>query len=133
MKRLIALLFAAAAGCAAAASPADYQNSLLAEARRSDAGFAGFSAARGERFYRASHGGDWTCATCHTNNPAATGSHTVTGKPVKPLAPAANPERFSDADKIEKWFKRNCNDVLKRPCTALEKGDLLAWLLTVKP
>ena len=34
--------------------------------------------------------------------------------------------------KVEKWFKRNCNDVLGRVCTPLEKGDVLSYLLTVK-
>ena len=34
--------------------------------------------------------------------------------------------------KVAKWFKRNCNDVLDRECTAQEKGDVLSYLLTVK-
>jgi hypothetical protein len=57
----------------------------------------------------------------------------VTKKPIRPLAPAANAERFTNQDKIDKWFKRNCNDVVKRACTAQEKGDVLAYLMTVKP
>lgn len=133
MKPILVILSAFAAAGVQAAAPADYSSALAAEARRADARFAGFSAARGETFYRGSHGGDWSCATCHTDNPTAAGSHAVTRKPIKPLAPAANPERFSDAEKIEKWFRRNCNDVLKRACTVQEKGDLLAYLLTVKP
>ncbi len=76
------------------------------------------------------HGGDWSCASCHTPDPSAVGEHSVTGKRIEPLAPAANPKRFSDPASVEKWFKRNCNDVLKRLCTAQEKGDLLAWLMT---
>ena len=47
------------------------------------------------------------------------------------MAPAANPQRFSDAAKVEKWFKRNCNDVLGRACTAQEKGDVLAYLMSL--
>jgi hypothetical protein len=43
----------------------------------------------------------------------------------------SNPERFTDQTKAEKWFKRNCNDVLARECTAQEKADVLSWLLTV--
>lgn len=43
--------------------------------------------------------------------------------------PAFNPERFTNTAKVDKWFKRNCNDVLSRECTATEKADLLAWLL----
>jgi len=51
---------------------------------------------------------------------------------IQPLAPAANPQRFTDVAQVEKWFKRNCGDVLKRECTAQEKGDILAWLVTLK-
>ena len=39
---------------------------------------------------------------------------------------------FSDAAKVEKWFKRNCGDVLNRACTALEKGDFLTYVLSVR-
>ena len=62
--------------------------------------------------------------------PASTPS---TGKPIGALAPAFNPERFTDAAKAEKWFRRNCNDVVGRECTAAEKADVLSWLLTLKP
>ena len=51
------------------------------------------------------------------------------GKTITPLAPAFNPERFTDQAKVDKWFRRNCNDVLSRECTAVEKADVLAWLL----
>ena len=95
-------------------------------------GFQEFSAARGETFFKTKHGGEWSCASCHTDNPAAEGKHAKTGKVIKPLAPSANAERFSDMAKVEKWFKRNCNDVLERVCTPQEKGDVLAYLLTVK-
>jgi hypothetical protein len=96
------------------------------------AGFAGFSAARGEAFFKSKHGGDWSCASCHTDNPANQGKHAKTDKVIKPLAPSANSERFTEMAKVEKWFKRNCNDVLDRVCTAQEKGDVLAYLLTIK-
>lgn len=49
------------------------------------------------------------------------------------LAPRFNPERFTDNAKTEKWFRRNCNDVVGRECSAAEKADVLAWLLTLKP
>ena len=95
-------------------------------------GFQGFSAARGESFYKAISGNKLSCASCHTENPAAQGKHNNTGKVIQPLAPSANAERFSDPAKVEKWFKRNCNDVLGRVCTAQEKGDVLTYLLTIK-
>ena len=51
---------------------------------------------------------------------------------IRALAPAANAQRFTDAAKVEKWFKRNCNEVLERACTAQEKGDVLAYLMSLK-
>ena len=59
--------------------------------------------------------------------------HASTGKTVAPLAPAFNPERFTDTAKADKWFRRNCKDVLSRECTAAEKADVLAWLVQLKP
>jgi mono/diheme cytochrome c family protein len=75
---------------------------------------------------------DWSCSSCHTSNPGATGRHVVTGKIIAPLAPAVNAERFRDPARAEKWFKRNCNDTLGRPCTAAEKADMLAYLMTIR-
>jgi uncharacterized protein DUF1924 len=116
---------------ARAASPLDIQRGLESEARRTTPAFAGFSAERGQAFFKAVHGGDWTCATCHTADPRQPGRHAKTGKAIAPLAPAANPERFTSVATVDKWFKRNCNDVLGRSCTPQEKGDVLAWLLSV--
>ncbi len=48
------------------------------------------------------------------------------------MAPAANPERLTDTAKMEKWFKRNCGDVLGRACTPSEKGDVIAYLTSLK-
>jgi len=89
-------------------------------------------AVRGQQFFTTKHGKDWSCSTCHTVTPTAEGKHATTGKAIKPLAPAANPERFTDAANTEKWFRRNCKDVVGRECTAAEKADVLAWLLTQK-
>jgi len=71
------------------------------------------------------------CASCHTANPKQAGQTRV-GKRIEPLAPAANPERFTDAAQVEKWFRRNCMDVLQRECSAQEKGDFIAWLSQIK-
>ena len=90
------------------------------------------SSARGEQFFNAKHGKEWSCASCHENPPNHDTKHIVTGKVIKPLSPNSNPERFTDQAKAEKWFKRNCNDVLTRECTAQEKADVLSWLMTVK-
>lgn len=93
------------------------------------------SAARGEKFFFAkrthSNGETVSCTTCHTENPKATGK-TRANKLIEPIAPVANPQRFTDPAKVEKWFKRNCNDVLERACTEQEKADFIAYMLSVK-
>jgi hypothetical protein len=120
------------AGVAAAQSPAEIQRKYESAARQATPAFGGFSAQRGEAFFKSAQGGDWSCASCHTQSPVAAGRHAVTGKAIAPLAPAASPARFTDPAKVEKWFNRNCNDVLKRVCTPAEKGDVLAYLMSLK-
>ena len=88
---------------------------------------------KGRAFFNSPHGGDWSCASCHGTPPTGPGKHASTGKPIAPLAPAFNPQGFTETAKVDKWFRRNCNDVLKRECTAAEKADVLAYLLSLKP
>ena len=87
--------------------------------------------ARGEAFFTGRHGGEWSCATCHNAPPTRDGKHPVTGKTVPTLAPAFNPQAFTDTAKVDKWFRRNCKDVANRECTAQEKADVLAYLLSL--
>ena len=89
------------------------------------------SASRGDAFFHAQHG-EWSCATCHTANPRSAGKHKITGKAIEPLAPSANAKRFTNSAHVEKWFKRNCKDVLGRECSVTEKADVLAYLLSLK-
>lgn len=121
-----------AASYALAETPADFIKTFEAGARQGSASFAGFSAQRGEAFFNGTHGQEWSCSSCHTKDPRAVGKHAKTDKPIQPLAPAANAERFTSTAKVEKWFKRNCNDVVGRACTAQEKGDVLTYLISVK-
>jgi hypothetical protein len=123
---ILALLLAFAG--AALASPVD---DLLQQYRVQ--GAKDFSVAAGEKFWEAPHpdpaGGEARrCALCHSSDLRATGKHAVTGKAIKPLSPAANPERLSDAAKIEKWLERNCKWTLGRSCTPQEKGDVLVMI-----
>ncbi|OSZ67506.1 DUF1924 domain-containing protein [Hydrogenophaga sp. IBVHS2] len=90
------------------------------------------NAARGQAFFNRTHGREWSCASCHGNTPTTDGQHASTGKRMAPLAPAANPKAFTDTARVEKWFRRNCRDVLDRECTAAEKADVLAWLLQLR-
>ena len=90
------------------------------------------NAARGETFFKASHGQEWQCTSCHGKSPMAGGRHASTDKAIEPLAPTANAKRFTDSAKVEKWFRRNCKDVLARECTAAETAEVLAWLMTLR-
>ena len=133
MKRIgIAFLVSlVSAFSARAEQPQDFLTLFAAQAKIDNAAFSGFDASRGDQFFKSRHGADWSCSTCHTENPTAMGQHTVTKKDIKPMAPSANPEHFTNTAKVEKWFKRNCKDVVKRECTAQEKGDVLTYLLSL--
>ena len=90
------------------------------------------SAEQGKAFFVNKHGRDWSCATCHGAPPTSMGKHITTNKLIDPLAPRLNPERFSRSSRTEKWFRRNCKDVLDRECTLAEKADVLAYLLSLE-
>lgn len=103
-------------------------------ARYKSEGAAGFDAERGNKAWhkesKSAEGEMMSCSTCHGQDLGKQGKHHKTNKVIEPMAPSANKERFTDVKKIEKWFKRNCNDVLARECTAQEKGDFLKYLLS---
>jgi hypothetical protein len=110
-----------------AATPAELMAGYTAQA-----GTAA-SPQRGEQFFNATHGKEWSCASCHGTMPTQAGKHASTGKSIGALAPSVNAQRFSDTAKVEKWFRRNCNDVLGRECSAAEKADVMSWLVGLKP
>ena len=117
-----------------AASPvaAELLKEYEAAARRERPAFRGFSAAEGRRIYVAEFTQDGqkvSCSTCHTNDPRQRG-RTPVGKVVEPLAPSANPDRLTDRRDVEKWFTRNCKQVMGRECTAEEKGHFVTYLLS---
>jgi hypothetical protein len=129
LARLLAATLLAGAGLslqAQAATPAELLAGYAAQAG------AAPSPARGRQFFTASHGKEWACASCHGALPVQAGKHAGTGKPIAALAPAAAADRFTDAARAEKWFRRNCNDVTGRECTPAEKADVLAWLISLK-
>jgi cytochrome c len=129
MHRNLSFLLAALAlaGAAHAATPSEQLAGYTAAARTAaDPG-------RGQKLFTTTGTKEWSCSSCHGATPTGTGKHASTGKAIQPLAPAANAERFADPAKTEKWFRRNCNDVLGRECSPGEKADVLAWLMTLKP
>jgi hypothetical protein len=117
--------------CAGTALAADTTPAAQLQHWSAQAGSPG-NAAKGQSFFNAKHGGEWSCASCHGTPPTAQGKHANTGKLIAPLAPAFNPKAFTDTAKVDKWFKRNCNDVLSRACSAVEKADVLAYLNSLK-
>lgn len=96
-------------------------------------GPAAFSASRGEALHQRQAGGGKadtpSCTSCHGQDPRLAG-RTRTGKAIAPMAASASPERYTDPAKVEKWFKRNCDEVLGRACTPQEKGDWIAYMLS---
>ena len=126
----IAIVFIVGAGVANAETPSSLIAGYTTEAARAAPGFAP-SAERGQGLFMRKWGVSQTmpsCATCHSDQPAAEGKHVVTSKRIAPLSPAANPERFASSAKVEKWFRRNCQEVVGRECSAAEKADFIQFV-----
>ena len=129
MHSVVALLLAVGlATPALAATPAELLAGYVKQAG------APASAERGQRLFvkKFENDFDWTCATCHSANPLQPGQHAITGKPIPPLAPAAQADRLSNLTHVEFHFRLNCRDVLNRECSAGEKADVMSWLISLK-
>jgi len=101
-----------------------------------DSGVKSFSAEEGKKLYflkrmHSEKKEEISCISCHMDDPAKEG-RTLVGKPIDPLSPAVNKERFTDPDKVEKWFKRNCTGVFERECTPKEKGDFVTHMMLLQ-
>ncbi len=118
---------------AQAASPQDLLKTYEAQAKAAGIWPGSFSAERGkELFYKKFGTGKPetpSCTACHTDSPHKTG-RTRAGKPIKPMALSKTPDRYSDPEKVEKWFRRNCRSVIGRECTPLEKGDFITFMIS---
>ena len=112
----------------------DYLNSLKQEVQKDEPSFTNFDAKRGEEIFTSKHigkkGKEISCTSCHGINLSQSSKNFFTGKEIKPLSPKANPERLSNLKDIEKWLKRNFNDVYNRVGTAKEKGDVITYILS---
>lgn len=130
MSKVMLLALLAVSATAAAATPREMIDAYAAEAVRQSPGFQP-SARRGAEFFArrfAVSDKMPACTACHTDSPAQPGRHAVTGKAIKPLAPRAEAARFTDPAKTEKWFRRNCTEVLGRECSAAEKADFVRFV-----
>ena len=129
-KICITLLFVASTSSVFAETPTSLVSGYAAEAAKTAPGFTP-SAQRGQSFFAKECGVSQkmaNCTTCHGKNLSTDGKHVVTDKRIAPLSPAANSERFTSLSKVEKWFKRNCTEVVGRECTAAEKADFIQFV-----
>ena len=127
----VTLILLASTSSVFADTPASLMAGYTAEAARAAPGFTA-SAQRGQNFFTKAWGVSDKmpdCTSCHGKNLSVEGKHVVTDKRIAPLSPAANPERFTSAKKVEKWFKRNCTEVVGRECTAAEKADFIQFVI----
>jgi cytochrome c peroxidase len=121
----------------AAATPA--QKAVLDQyaglMKAAEPAFKDFSVERGRAFFFARHASGKpdtpNCTACHSTDLKKSGQQARTGKTIEPMAASVAPKRYTDFANVEKWFKRNCADVLGRECTLAEKGDVLAFLLSL--
>lgn len=130
MKTIAILLLTGTSLLSHAGTPQQIGQAYAQEASSQIPGFTA-SAARGKDFFHRRFDVNAKmpgCTACHTDNPLAVGQHAVTGKAIHPLAVSANGERLSDPAKVEKWFGRNCKEVLGRACNAAEKADFVAYM-----
>ncbi|WP_263833201.1 DUF1924 domain-containing protein [Sulfurospirillum oryzae] len=110
-----------------------YMDTLSAEAKATNPSFTGFDALRGKAIFESVHvskkGKEISCTTCHSTNLKNCGQNINTNKPILALAPSANAARLTDVAEVEKWLRRNFNDVFAREGSALEKGDVLTYII----
>jgi len=129
-RTFITLLFLVSANSVFAETPASLVSDYAAEAAKTTPGFTP-SAKRGQSLFTNVWGVSQkmpNCTACHGKNIKADGKHVVTEKRIAPFSPAENPERFTSSAKVEKWFKRNCTEVVGRECTAAEKADFIQFI-----
>ena len=112
----------------------DYLSSLKQEVLKTEPNFKTFDAKKGEEIFKSKHigkkGKEISCESCHTTNLANSGENIFTGKTIEPLSPKANPKRLTDINEIEKWLKRNFNDVYNKEGTPMEKGDVITYIMS---
>lgn len=131
MKTLHTLMIVGALALSGTAHATPATDALLAKYKAE--GVTKIDAAKGKADWTKSGKGEdgeaISCSSCHGTDFSKAGKHHKTHKVIEPMSPRANAERFTDEKKIEKWFKRNCNDAWGRECTAQEKADFLTFLL----
>lgn len=131
MKLIITLLSLFSISFASVAD--EYLATLAKQAKVENPSFSGFDAKRGETIFTSKHigkkGKEISCVSCHGDDLSKASKNFFTAKEIEALSPKANPNRFSDIKTIEKWIRRNFNDVYNREGTTLEKGDVVTYII----
>ena len=130
-RNCLIFLFLLSASSVFADTPTSLVTGYAVEAARETPGFTP-SAKRGHSFFTKEWGVSQkmpNCTVCHGKNLNIDGKHVITDKRIAPVSPAVNPERFTSSAKVEKWFKRNCTEVVGRECTAAEKADFIQFII----
>lgn len=132
LSTLLASIGILVAGAAHAGVREDQMAQYASAAKAANPAFVGFSAERGKTLHTQAFTGGKpdtpSCTACHGKDTRGTGK-TPTGKTIDAMAVSVTPARYTDPAKVEKWFKRNCTEVLGRVCTPQEKGDWLTYML----
>ena len=130
---VFAMVLTLPAFLAQAGQQQDIVDGFAGVALAQDKAFAGFSIERGRDLFSSRPGTGKpdtpSCTSCHSENPENFGQ-TRAGKGIDPMAISKSPGRYTELEKVEKWFRRNCNSVLGRACSPLEKGDFLTFMMT---
>ncbi len=112
----------------------NYLDELKQEAKKENPNFVDFDVTNGEKIFTSKNNGkkgkEISWSSCHGNDLRKNGQNFFTGKVIKPLSRKVNPDRFSQTKTIKKWLKRNFNDVYNREGTAIEKGDVVSYILS---
>ncbi|MBA3058607.1 MAG: DUF1924 domain-containing protein [Gammaproteobacteria bacterium] len=128
------ILASGLSGVALAGPREDLLAQYASAAKAANPAFSGFSAQRGQTLYAqkftTGKPDSPSCTSCHGTNPRTAGKN-ATGKVIDAVAVSVTPARYTDASKVEKWFKRNCNEVIGRACSATEKGDWLTYVTSL--
>ena len=111
----------------------DYLSSLKQEVLQENPKFTSFDTKRGEEIFTSKHigkkGKEIACTSCHGIDLNKSSENFFTGKVTEPLSPKANSKRFTDVNEIEKWMKRNFNDVYDREGKKKKKGDVTTYII----
>ncbi|WP_348518622.1 DUF1924 domain-containing protein [Campylobacter sp. CCS1377] len=111
----------------------EYINELKNQAKSENPSFVDFDAKRGEIIFSTKNKGKngelISCQSCHNADLTKEATNIFTNKTIAPLAPSVNKNRLSDVKEVKKWLKRNFKDVYLREGSAIEKGDVLYYLI----